>query len=262
MGVIDLFTMNVCLLCKWLWKIENEEGLWQQMIRAKYLHSSNLAHVKLRAFHSHFWSGILKVRDIFFKFCRKKIGNCCRTRFWDDTWIGEESLKDIFPRLYNISHSKNITVSKVFSEGWNTLKFRRNLWGELAILWYRLQELCAHVRLMEVEDRCVWTLMKSGIFSVRSLYNALKKTQVKVPYRKIWFVKTPLKIKIFLWLVFKKSILTKDVLLNRGWKGSEKCMFCSKVETIDHLFFECTLARYAWSVVACALNLRSVPRKF
>ena len=74
LGVIDLFTMNVCLLCEWLWKIENEEGLWHQMIRAKYLHSPNLAHVKLRAFHSHFWSGLLKVRDIFSSSVGKKLG--------------------------------------------------------------------------------------------------------------------------------------------------------------------------------------------
>ena len=35
LGVLDLKIMNICLLCKWLWKIENEEGLWQQMIRSK-----------------------------------------------------------------------------------------------------------------------------------------------------------------------------------------------------------------------------------
>ena len=65
--------------------------------------------------------------------------------------------------------------------------------------------------------------------------NALKASQVKVPYRKVWFLKTPLKVKVFVWLAFRKSILTKSVFLSRGWKGTNKCMFCSNVETIDHL---------------------------
>jgi hypothetical protein len=29
--------MNKSLLCKWLWKLENTEGIWQQMLTKKYL---------------------------------------------------------------------------------------------------------------------------------------------------------------------------------------------------------------------------------
>jgi hypothetical protein len=28
LGVLNLELMNISLLCKWLWKLENEEGLW------------------------------------------------------------------------------------------------------------------------------------------------------------------------------------------------------------------------------------------
>ena len=73
LGVLDLNIMNICLLCKWIWKIENEEGLWQQLIRSKYLHTYSLAHVKLKLSHSHFWSGLLKVRDLFSAFVEKSL---------------------------------------------------------------------------------------------------------------------------------------------------------------------------------------------
>ena len=257
--MLDLKVMNVCLLCKWLWKIENEDGLWQQVIRTKYLHTHTLSHVKLKASHSHFWSGLMKVRDIFFSFCRKVIGNGNMTRFWDDVWIGEKKLIIVFPRLYNLSHSKNVSVAKVMSEGWSVLNFRRNLWGDLAMMWTDLKELCRGVSLTNAEDKCRWTLTKSGQFSVKSLYNALKISLVKVPYRKLWFIKVPLKVKVFIWLAFRKSILTKDVLLARGWKGSDKCMFCSQVENIDHLFFTCPVARYIWNIAWCAFGLKSIP---
>lgn len=37
LGVTDLDVKNISLLCKWLWKLENEEGDWQEVIRSKYV---------------------------------------------------------------------------------------------------------------------------------------------------------------------------------------------------------------------------------
>ena len=37
LGIMDLETQNKCLLSKWLFKLINEEGIWQQMLRNKYL---------------------------------------------------------------------------------------------------------------------------------------------------------------------------------------------------------------------------------
>jgi hypothetical protein len=45
-----------------------------------------------------------------------------------------------------------------------------------------------------------------------------------VPYKFMWKVKIPLRIKTFLWLMLKKSILTRDVMLQRGGK-CEKNVF-------------------------------------
>jgi hypothetical protein len=68
----------------------------------------------------------------------------------------------------------------------------------------------------------------------------------------MWRVKLPLRVKTFLWLLLKKSILTRDVLLRRGGKCTTNCLFCGQNESIDHLFFACPLARYIWNVVSCA----------
>jgi hypothetical protein len=40
LGVTDLVTLNKCLLSKWLWKLENSDGLWQTVVRDKYLRNS------------------------------------------------------------------------------------------------------------------------------------------------------------------------------------------------------------------------------
>jgi hypothetical protein len=36
LGIKDLRRMNLSLLCKWWWKIETGEGLWQEIVRKKY----------------------------------------------------------------------------------------------------------------------------------------------------------------------------------------------------------------------------------
>jgi hypothetical protein len=50
-------------------------------------------------------------------------------------------------------------------------------------------------------------------------YIALKTMLVKWQHKKIRWIRSPLKVKVFLWLVAHKSVLTKDVLVRRGWKG-------------------------------------------
>lgn len=75
----------------------------------------------------------------------------------------------------------------------------------------------------------------------------------------IWDVKLPLRLKVFLWLMLKRSILTKDNLIYRGWVGDKTCMFCGADESINHLFFFCPLSRYIWNYLCCTFGLPSPP---
>jgi hypothetical protein len=62
----NLDLQNKCLLSKWLFKLVNEDGIWQSMLRNKYLKRHTLSKVSFRPGDSHFWSGIMKVKDLFF----------------------------------------------------------------------------------------------------------------------------------------------------------------------------------------------------
>jgi len=76
---------------------------------------------------------------------------------------------------------------------------------------------------------------------------------------KIWKAKLPLKIKIFMCLIHQNSILTKDKLLRRGWNRDSKCMFCREDESVLHLFFECSMAKYIWSMVVIVMGATAGP---
>jgi hypothetical protein len=54
MGIIDLDIQNKCLLSKWVIKLLNEDGLWQEILRKKYLKGKTLSQVVKKAGDSHF----------------------------------------------------------------------------------------------------------------------------------------------------------------------------------------------------------------
>jgi hypothetical protein len=59
MGIKDLRKMNISLLCKWWWKLENGEGLWQEIVKKKYKIREGIAHVKNKPSNSPTSSGYL-----------------------------------------------------------------------------------------------------------------------------------------------------------------------------------------------------------
>lgn len=51
--------------------------------------------------------------EIARKGCRVRLGNGNDIRFWSDTWVAEDSLDKLFPRLYSISMEKEAKVSSM-----------------------------------------------------------------------------------------------------------------------------------------------------
>lgn len=128
------------------------------------------------------------------------------------------------------------------------IRFRRTPFGVSLQQWEDLKCLCNLLLLTDGKDKLFWKLDARGRFSVGSPYRTLKRAQVPYPYKFLWNTKVPLKIKFFLWLVSRGSILTRDVLKARLGKDNGTCLFCARQESIDHLLFSCSLARYIWRV--------------
>lgn len=81
LGIKDLRKLNASLLTKWWWKLETEEGLWQNIIQAKYLHSKNIFNVSHKASDSPMWTDLLKIKDLYLWGRKIRIGNGKKTRF-------------------------------------------------------------------------------------------------------------------------------------------------------------------------------------
>jgi hypothetical protein len=94
-------------------------------------------------------------------------------------------------------------------------------------------------------------------WGVINMYNYLVIKLGTPVSRCTWKAKIPLKIKIFLWYLKTGIVLTKDNLVKRQWKGCTKCYFCTKQETIEHLFFDCPMTRLMWGLFVLHLGLQN-----
>lgn len=97
----------------------------------------------------------------------------------------------------------------------------------------------------------MWVLEHNGCYSLRSFYKCINFGGVSTPYGDtLWNVLCPQNIHVFLWLCLYNKILTRDHVAKRKNVDDLTCLFCSEMETIQHLFFDCINAEYIWSIVS------------
>jgi hypothetical protein len=154
----------------------------------------------------------------------KKVGNGKNTSFWNNIWCDSEPLSTKYPNLFEIAYDRDITVDKALSSDFQSLTFKRRLLGVLAIDYSNLIAQCNNIVISNDDDKVVWLLGNKG-FSVKSFYKENKCSLITVPSNFLWKTRLHHKIKVFLWLVMHKKILTKDNLNKRIWKGNLDCVF-------------------------------------
>ncbi|WVZ51479.1 hypothetical protein U9M48_002624, partial [Paspalum notatum var. saurae] len=224
LGIIDLKVQNKCLLSKWLFKLANEDGIWQNLLRNKYLKSKPLGVGIKRPRVSHFCAGLMEVKQEFLSLGSFSIGDGTQVRFWEDTWCGNRTLKSLYPSLFNIVSKKGATVAEVMGSTPLNVSFRRGLHGDRLQAWNELVGWVMNFELREERDVFNWGLNKTGLFTVRTMYKQLINNGIKVS-QEIWKTKIPLKTKIVMWYVKRGVLLTKDNLARRNWNGSPRGTF-------------------------------------
>ena len=86
LGIQDLEAKNTALLSKWLFKLLTEDGVWQNLLRNKYVGSKTVSQMSWKAEDSHFWAGLMSVKTSFFRYGSFCIKDESEIRFWEDSW--------------------------------------------------------------------------------------------------------------------------------------------------------------------------------
>lgn len=155
LGIKDLRRMNISLLCKWWWKAENGNDIWQEIIAKKYLKKGIIFQLKKSNKNSPVWNDLLKVRHIYLKDRSMMVGNGKMTSFWHDKWCGLVSLADNFPRLYAINNEQEASVANMKQNRWH-LTFRRWLHEELQNQLRWLYDIVMRCDTNEERDKAKW----------------------------------------------------------------------------------------------------------
>jgi hypothetical protein len=188
-----------------------------------------------------------------------RVGNGRKVRFWEDIWFGNSSLETQFWPLYVINDQQGKTISQVWDGHILRLTFRRSVSENLMNMWYNMLSIVEDLNLQEDDDQIIWSFSSNGKFSVQSLYAVINHRGVVPLYvSSVWKLKIPPRVQIFLWLLTKNKILTRDNVAKRREVSHKTCLFCNEPESVNHLFFECCVAKRIWPVISEVLNLRSI----
>jgi hypothetical protein len=190
----------------------------------------------------------MNVKLDFLRYRSFQLHNGRKIRFCEDKWLGNYSFQQQYPSMYNLVRRKSDTVANVFNIIPSNVSFCRYLTGNNLALWNNLVQRIVHIQLTDDEDVLKWNFQQSGQFSVHSMYLELINNGFVDTNKRMWKVRIPLKIKIFMWYMYKGIVLTKDNLARHSWDGNKQCNFCCKDETIRHLFFNCYYARFLWGL--------------
>ncbi|XP_058106276.1 uncharacterized protein LOC131249480 [Magnolia sinica] len=117
--------MNRALLGKWSCRLGVEQdALWNMIVKGKYGCSPGGWWTKDSSAYrvSYIWRGILRTKNPVVKNIGFVLGNGSAIRFWEDLWLGETTLKDRFPSIYNLAVEKNSPVASfILFPTWTSL---------------------------------------------------------------------------------------------------------------------------------------------
>jgi hypothetical protein len=104
--------------------LEYEEGIWQEIVRQKYLKNKWVTQLTQKPSNSPVWNDLVKIKHIYIKGRVMRLGNGKSIDFWNDTWCGPLRLKGRFSNLYEICFDKKCFVRTICCRNWSLL-FRR-----------------------------------------------------------------------------------------------------------------------------------------
>jgi len=219
LGVPDLRNLNMCLLASWIQRYHlSDNVLWKNIVYYKYrTHQPNLFCCPNYG-TSPFWKGVLwAAQAARLGYCWK-VGNGRKVRFWKDMWFGGSSLAVQYWPLYVINNEKGITIERAWDGVNLKLTFRRAIPERLMLLWEELLQIASTIEFSDNDDDIIWQYDSKEKYSVQSLYSVVSfrgVTPMHVPA--VWKLIIPPRIHIFLWLLSRHKLLTRD---NLGKKGA------------------------------------------
>jgi hypothetical protein len=117
LGFTETRLMNMCMLSKWIFKLERgDRNMCCDLLRKKYLRGKGFFGSSQRD-ASQIWKGLHEAK----KFCQGGmkyiLGDGKRIRFWHEVWLGECPLRIRFSKMFSICNQQEWEVTRVLRNG-------------------------------------------------------------------------------------------------------------------------------------------------
>lgn len=154
-------------------------------------------------------------------------------------------------------NKKNKSVAELWDGANLKCTFRRSGDIHMLELWDEVCQLASTITFSDEEDTMIWQFSSNGVFNVQSLYRIINFRGIQpILVSSIWDIKVPPRVQYFLWLLSKNRLLTRDNLSKRKKVEEPTCLFCNEHETVNHLFFECVVAKQLWCTLSEILGIQ------
>jgi len=251
MGFRNLYGFNLAILGKQGWKLAtNHDTIVSRVFKAKYFPRGNFIDAKLGHNPSFIWRSIHASQVVVKGGLRWRIGDGQKIRVGKDPWIRNQDGDYVFGLMQQ--DVENMKVAELIDN--NTGPWKRDLLN----LYFNqhVVNLILSIPILKNigEDKCAWRFTSHGEYTVKSGYHYIMERlvdnsdlRVSSNWMKIWNMKIPQKVKVFLWRAARGCLPTRERLLSRGVQSTNRCVHCEgSYENDWHIFFECHKVEEVW----------------
>ena len=202
LGIKSVVSFNQVLLGKWLWRYGHQvTHFWRRVISTKYGEGQGgwCSKVCRRTHGCGLWRNINGGWESFSKHLSFVVGEGTRIHFWHDRWIGDNTLKDLYPKFYMCLAVKGACIFEILwiLEGgtirvWDLRFYRASEDWELAASYSLFQLIQTCISRGYRSDTLGWQLKGDRKFDIRSYYHAIRGALNSLfPSKGVWKPKIP-----------------------------------------------------------------------
>ena len=206
------------LLAKLAWMVASKrDSLCMMILRAKYKVRHDWLYKEPAKATSPIWKAIEGVKNIIVRGSCYLIGNGADISVWHDPWVPWINGFKPLPKHGNVEQTP-LLVSQLIDQ--ESFAWKTNIIKDLFDPESAKAILFIHLPTASRPEKLIWLQNPNGKFSIKSAYQLTTQIppppplQAKVNWKKLWKLKLPERVKMFIWRIGTKSLpTTKESLL-------------------------------------------------
>jgi hypothetical protein len=267
LGYRDIDCFNTAMLAKQCWRLlKRPDSLAARVICEKYYPGSEFLDSNLGRKPSFAWRSIWQAKGLLQEGLMWRVGNGYRINLWNDKWLPTTphkilDLARVLPRESRVADIINRDAN------WWDIPLIEQIFTEDTV-----EKICSiPINPRSQEDKLIWTGTNNGRFSVRSAYHlevgrrdrdnwsTSRGNSVSLLWRRLWSLKLPRYILLFLWRACNDILPTKNNLYKRKVVTDQLCPMCSsEAESVGHALWRCVSAQAVWGCCEGPIQKSSV----